>query len=537
MMIHWKDVSALVVVAFLCCGATPTPTPTPAPAFVPPDKSIARCEVEVSKNVSKLRQCIELSHTEAVRATVFGSGFFDEQAFTGPESCRARYDAIQATVLTSGTCPVCLDGAHQASLAEQTEAEMDGRNGAFYCAGSSGILTSPIESFDIPTPHNNPFAITAGPDGNVWFTEAGGSGQDKVGRITPTGVITEFATPTGNSGPGGITAGPDGNVWFAETDAVARITPTGTITEYPIAFNSGIGNIATGADGNLWFTESNRQQLGRITPAGVLTEFAIPEPSYIAAGSDGNIWFADVDGIGRFTPSGVLTNFPWANKPAFLTVGPDGNLWFSEQAGPPPAIGRVTPSGVFTEFPIRESAQQGIAAGADGNLWFSEGFGNIGRMTPDGATMEFVFPPGANIQATSRMTAGPDGNIWFTDATANQIHRLNPGVEAGFLPPDQASLSCEGRAAKNLTKFEDCIDKCHRTEADRAASQAAYDQTACKNSCRGKYDTKVANLRAAGGCPLCLNDSAQAALADEVQVELDERNGGFYCAGAVPLEP
>jgi streptogramin lyase len=35
-----------------------------------------------------------------------------------------------------------------------------------------------------------PFDVAAGPDGNLWFTEFG---SDKIGRITPTGTITEFA--------------------------------------------------------------------------------------------------------------------------------------------------------------------------------------------------------------------------------------------------------------------------------------------------------------------------------------------------------
>src|SRR5438270_281937 len=59
----------------------------------------------------------------------------------------------------------------------------------------------------------NPYTITAGPDGNLWFTEYIGN---RIGRITPTGTVTEFPIPTTNSQPVGITGGPDGNVWFTE---------------------------------------------------------------------------------------------------------------------------------------------------------------------------------------------------------------------------------------------------------------------------------------------------------------------------------
>ena len=39
-----------------------------------------------------------------------------------------------------------------------------------------------IPKAGIQTPSSVPWGITAGPDGNLWFTEAGGG---KIGRITP----------------------------------------------------------------------------------------------------------------------------------------------------------------------------------------------------------------------------------------------------------------------------------------------------------------------------------------------------------------
>jgi len=37
-----------------------------------------------------------------------------------------------------------------------------------------------------------------------------------VTGFTTGGTITEFPIPTAKSGPNGITAGPDGNLWFTE---------------------------------------------------------------------------------------------------------------------------------------------------------------------------------------------------------------------------------------------------------------------------------------------------------------------------------
>ena len=70
----------------------------------------------------------------------------------------------------------------------------------------------------------SPWGITAGPDGNVWFTEYFG---DVIGRITPTGTITELPTPTQFSHPNEICQGPNGKLWFTESgvEQIGKLTP------------------------------------------------------------------------------------------------------------------------------------------------------------------------------------------------------------------------------------------------------------------------------------------------------------------------
>jgi hypothetical protein len=168
------------------------------------------------------------------------------------------------------------------------------------------------------------------------------------------GVVTEFtAGMTTHAGPSGIIAGPDGNLWFTEGNAsqIGRITPAGVITE----FSSGQahpGGITLGPDGNLWFTVSGNA-IGRITPAGVVTTFTlgnvVVDPIDIIGGPDGNLWFTEYTSnrIGRITPAGVVTIFgteiPFGASPYDIAAGPDGNLWFTENNGN--RIGRITASG------------------------------------------------------------------------------------------------------------------------------------------------------------------------------------------------
>jgi len=74
-------------------------------------------------------------------------------------------------------------------------------------------LSGSVTSFDVGTTNGSPESISAGPDGNLWFTEPD---ANQIGRITPTGQITLFTVPTPGSQPTGITAGPNGNIWFTE---------------------------------------------------------------------------------------------------------------------------------------------------------------------------------------------------------------------------------------------------------------------------------------------------------------------------------
>src|SRR5207245_11434516 len=106
------------------------------------------------------------------------------------------------------------------------------------------------------TPLSGPDSITVGPDGNLWFTEDSGN---KIGRITPAGVITEFplppnlnCPPNGINSPLGITAGPDGNLWFTESygHKVGRIPPPRHLAELAVATHGrGPMGITPGAPG------------------------------------------------------------------------------------------------------------------------------------------------------------------------------------------------------------------------------------------------------------------------------------------------
>jgi virginiamycin B lyase len=171
----------------------------------------------------------------------------------------------------------------------------------------SAALT--ITEFSVPTAPSSPVGVTAGPDGNLWFTDSGGTG--KIGKVTTTGTFREYVVPTVPSAPYStpysITAGPDGNLWFTEydTNKIGKITPAGTFTEYmiPTLGSLPVGIIA-GADGNLWFTESGTgviaglNKIGQVTTVGVFGEYAIPTAGSAPgiARHRGQVWIMDLRG-------------------------------------------------------------------------------------------------------------------------------------------------------------------------------------------------------------------------------------------------
>lgn len=162
-----------------------------------------------------------------------------------------------------------------------------------------------------------PYQITKGPDGNLWFTDRAGL----IVKMTTAGKFTTFKVPRSNASTDDITAGPDGNLWFTldgtdTSSKIGRITPSGVITEFPFPSPSNdylyLSGISAGPDGNLWFTyqdfTTNVNAIGRITTSGSITLFPTPAansgPTDITTGPDGAMWFTEAAGnVGRITTS------------------------------------------------------------------------------------------------------------------------------------------------------------------------------------------------------------------------------------------
>jgi virginiamycin B lyase len=304
--------------------------------------------------------------------------------------------------------------------------------GAAGFAESAAALTPTITAYPTDLPSSAPYAIAAGSDGALWFTELN---SREVGRMTVGGTLTlHAALPGGSSAsyPYGIAAGSDGAMWFVAQapSIVGRIDGSGTIQTKALASaTANPTHIVSGPDGALWFTEGVTKALGRIPAATPLqtpdeSRTTTEGPDGIASGSDGNLWFTEYTAqmIGRMTPGGVTKYFPVTPptaNPQDITAGPEGALWYTEIN--PEAIVRTAADGTQRAIPLPTGVfPWAIATGSDGALWVAGGEA-IARVTTDGSVQTFPVPPGAG--ATS-IAAGPDGNVWFNEENFGKIGRI-----------------------------------------------------------------------------------------------------------------
>ncbi len=104
--------------------------------------------------------------------------------------------------------------------------------GNFSTPGSVARITTgvtpaldPLAGF--PVPAGTPIDVIGGSDGNVWYAGQGTT----VGKIAPDGTATAFTSK--GVDPFGVTLGPDGAVWFAEfqANAVGRVGTDGTTSQ------------------------------------------------------------------------------------------------------------------------------------------------------------------------------------------------------------------------------------------------------------------------------------------------------------------
>ncbi|MBI1355199.1 MAG: hypothetical protein GC160_12700 [Acidobacteria bacterium] len=248
----------------------------------------------------------------------------------------------------------------------------------------------------------------AGPDGSIYAAD---SGNGRVRRITPDGLVTTLAGPAaGLREPTRLAVSPEGVVYACDRGArrVWRIGADGTATSLFDARRAGLGlevGPAAGADGALYLADPEHHRVWRLDAEGELTPFAgtgeradpsinavggpaiatpLNDPRDVAVGPDGSVYIAEtgarrirrvfadgtmgthldlgiigIPGLSRTYASGLLGwlgESAGPSRPIRLAVGDGYTDVLLDPGDSVRGIGGVFPGVIFTPVPLRVAA-------------------------------------------------------------------------------------------------------------------------------------------------------------------------------------
>jgi virginiamycin B lyase len=287
-----------------------------------------------------------------------------------------------------------------------------------------------LKQFKVPTSGSSPEHITRTSDGNFWFTEsfinAPNAPAMNVGRVTPTGAVTEFQACT-DCFPTDIVQGSDGDLYFTKNDAtLGHITTAGqSLPDIPGIFSpNGNGLAVHGPD--IWVADFNNAALHHYNvTTKVMTDVTVPARSLdVTVDGSGTVWFTSIDGpVWRFNPStGAATMIDVGGASREINVASNGAIWFTDRFGQ--RVGWIDPAhnNAVTVFTVTGGPED-IAPAADGSMWFTQTTaGTISRITPAGV-IAAVSKAVKGTEPTG-ITVAPNGDPWFAMLAGDKIATL-----------------------------------------------------------------------------------------------------------------
>lgn len=328
---------------------------------------------------------------------------------------------------------------------------------------------------------NNPTGVAVDNAGNLFVAD---SGNNRIRKITPGGIVSTFAGSTGGSADGlgtaanfslpyGLCFDNAGNIYVADegNNRIRKITAAGLVTTVAgstYGYLDGTGTaaqfknptgVAVDNAGNLFVADSYNQRIRKITAAGVVTTFA-------GSGANGT-----ADGTGtaaQFSyPTGICTDI-------------NNNLYVADYTNN--LVRKITPAGVVTAlaggtagfdygigYLVNFSNPNGVCVDSAGNVFVAEYNTNtIKKINTDNTVVNIAGSiTGSAIDGTgtpiqfiaTRVCSDLSGNVYELEPTKNRIRKITPsGVVTTFAGGAAGFLDGTGTAAKFNFPEDMCYD-------------------------------------------------------------------------------
>jgi streptogramin lyase len=293
-------------------------------------------------------------------------------------------------------------------------------------AGKAGVIGT-TDGKGAGALFSNPAGLVADSSGNLFVADYN---IGTIRKITPDGTVTTYAGQTAHVGhldgpvanatfcsPYGVAADAQGNLYVSDTYnyVIRKITPAGVVST--VAGTAGVRGSANGtgaaaqfalpqgiaidASGNLYVADYLNRAVREITPAGVVTTFAVgfqAQPIGVAVDASGNVYMTDRTGIYEAVPLqsfGKIAALPQASA---ITVAADGTVYvtagdFNTNTG---TVYSLSPTHQLTAIATTGLSYrlQGIVMGGDGNLYVSDLQNSvISKVTTSGVVSAVVGSP------------------------------------------------------------------------------------------------------------------------------------------------
>jgi streptogramin lyase len=362
---------------------------------------------------------------------------------------------------------------------------------ALSTASGSSSLTWPdtyaVVQHPLPDPGSEPWEITIGPHGQVWFAE---QGTNMLGEYEPTtGTMVQYPIPTPGATPDAVAADSAGNVWLSELTAskLAELPAGGsTIREFaipgvPVSLGSttqnldcGPGAIVPDPSGSLWVACLFSNQIDEFFPdQGTFASFNLPvfqsAPAGLALDGRGDLWFtaADAQMLGKAvitqlvnnTSDGITESAPVNDTypykfthptsflgttavvtsslptPSGIALDSSGRLWITEHVDSSfdsynqntHSFVRYWTSQTYGIYGYPVSFPNGIAVDGNGTVWVGEHYGNkVAEFVPStGQMTEYPLPCcKSDIAGLYSVALDSTGKIWFVEINGDAIGEL-----------------------------------------------------------------------------------------------------------------